>query len=75
MKIEAVSNIQMGAIERDRNQEALKNSLCQMQMQSGGIYNQEAIDLALKRARFKEQEIASRVNRLKVYLDKNRNLD
>ncbi|GLR73993.1 MULTISPECIES: hypothetical protein [Aliivibrio] len=75
MKIEAIGKIQTESIERDRSQEELKNSISNMKMQNEGVYDQQAIKFAMKRGELKEKEIESRVNRLKVYMDQQRNLN
>ncbi|AAW87202.1 hypothetical protein ACTFQF_19130 [Aliivibrio fischeri] len=75
MKVEAVGKIQMESIEREKSQEVLKNSISNMKMQNEGVYDQQAINFALKRGEIKEQEIESRVNRLKIYMDKQRELN
>ncbi len=46
-----------------------------MEMQNEGVYDHQAINFALKRGEIKEQEIESRVNRLKIYMDKQRELN
>lgn len=75
MKVEAVGKIQMESIEREKSQEVLKNSISNMKMQNEGVYDQQAINFALKRGEIKEQEIESRVNRLKIYMGKQRELN
>ena len=75
MKIEAIGKIQTESIERDKSQEELKNSISNMKMQNEGVYNQKAINFAMKRGELREKEIESRVNRLKVYMDQQRNLN
>ncbi|GEK15931.1 MULTISPECIES: hypothetical protein [Aliivibrio] len=75
MKVEAVGKIQMESIEREKSQEVLKNSISNMKMQNEGVYDQQAINFARKRGEIKEQEIESRVNRLKIYMDKQRELN
>ncbi|EHN68855.1 hypothetical protein [Aliivibrio fischeri] len=75
MKVEAVGKIQMESIEREKSQEVLKNSISNMKMQNEGVYDQQAINFARKRGEIKEQEIESRVNRLKIYMDKQRDLN
>lgn len=75
MKVEAVGKIQMESIEREKSQEVLKNSISNMKMQNEGVYDQQAINFARKRGEIKEQEIESRVNRLKIYMDKQQELN
>lgn len=75
MKIEAIGKIQTESIERDRSQEELKNSISNMKMQNEGVYDQKAVNFAMKRGELREKEIESRVNRLKVYMDQQRNLN
>ncbi|OCH16755.1 hypothetical protein A6E05_02695 [Aliivibrio sp. 1S165] len=75
MKIEAIGKIQTESIERDKSQEELKNSISNMKMQNEGVYDQKAINFAMKRGELREKEIESRVNRLKVYMDQQRNLN
>ena len=75
MKVEAIGRIQTESIERVRRQEVLKNSISYMKMQNEGVYDQQAINFAMKRGELREKEIESRVNRLKVYMDQQRNLN
>jgi len=71
MKVEAVGKIQMESINRDKEQEALKKSISEVQE----VYDQSAINSALKRGELKEQEIKAREERLRVYLEKHRELN
>ncbi len=75
MKVETVGKILSESIERDRKQEALKKSVVDMTTQTEGSYDQKAINLAMKRGEIREKEIASRANRLKIYMDTQRKIN
>ncbi|CED56855.1 hypothetical protein ACU5DF_04445 [Aliivibrio wodanis] len=75
MKVEAVGKIQTESIARDRRQESLKSSIIDMKMSSASVYDQQAIDFALKRGELREKEIESRAYRLRIYMDQQRKLN